>query len=275
MPTFCILGVRQPRAPKPATTALLINPPGNGPVQAVLNTPELLSNILCNVGFPENLTSKDSVSAFITLSKCLRVCKKWNMTIQGYRKLNQRTFRDHKLIESSDKKVLVCQPFVTEIMRWSELSQYRAMGPLKFLKVINFPCHLFFTQPPVQAVSFSFSMIYGNRTNWVPALQGGTNQEYTEWDADTETLKYFCQGGVKVGGIAKVLQDVEEYFIKGMMIGVTIGVVGGGKGSDGLPVWIDYDGDGMDEIREGTGDMPEEIFRVLRRRGSGRRLLTA
>ncbi|KAF3283252.1 hypothetical protein TWF970_001231 [Orbilia oligospora] len=282
-----IVRLRYRQDPKPTCPGLPINPPGQGPVQRVLNTAELLSNILENVGLPTKLTSKDSVSAFISLSKCLRVCKKWNATILGFREVRQKLYRDDKILDvNSDDKamkekkkttmtVVVCEPFVREVMRWANLKECKHMGPGEFLKRVRFPANLYFTQPPVREVSFTFSMIYGRRVDWVCGLFGGNPNEYMKWDKKTETLRYFCESGVKVGGIAEILQIMEEYLIRGTMLGVAIGAIGCGEESEGLPVWIDYDGEGMDGIRESTGGMPEVILDMLKLARRQRRFLMA
>ncbi|KAF3083133.1 hypothetical protein TWF102_000763 [Orbilia oligospora] len=283
-----IVRLRYRQEQKPTCPGLPINPPGQGPLQQVLNTAELLSNILENVGLPTKLTSKDSVSAFISLSKCLRVCKKWNATILGFREVRQKLYRDDKILDAnSDDKamkkkkerttmtVAVCEPFVREVMRWANLKECKHMGPGEFLKRVRFPANLYFTQPPVREVSFTFSMIYGRRIDWVCGLFGGNPNEYMKWDKKTETLRYFCESGVKVGGIAEVLQTMEEYLIRGTMLGVAIGAIGCGEESEGLPVWIDYDGEGMDGIRESTGGMPEVILDMLKLARRQRRFLMA
>ncbi|KAK6498408.1 hypothetical protein TWF481_010999 [Arthrobotrys musiformis] len=247
----------------PQPTLLQRNPPGDGPVEQALNVVEILSEIFFYVGLPKTERARDKIAAFASLSKCLRVCKRWNDIAYGSAKVRKGLFVDKKLSTDDNTNLVVCEPFVQELIRWSELSKWREEGPAAYLKAIGFR-DMFFTQPPVKEVSLTFSTIFGTRREWlqIEALGCGPN-DHTYWHDESSTLRYKSFNGIKVMGIARILQLVERQLIKGTLLGVAIGVPGCSEESDGLPIWVDFDGLGLQVIRDRTNDMPDSIYHFM------------
>ncbi|KAK6360921.1 hypothetical protein TWF730_007036 [Orbilia blumenaviensis] len=203
-------------------------------VRRVLGITELLSEILYFVGLSRTPTAKGKVEGFKSLSKCLQVCKEWNYTIKGFSKHRKQLFIDDKLLEYPGSEVTICEPFVQDLIRWAEWRSYVDEELLEYLK--RLPENVYFTQPPVQEVSFTFSTRF---IRSLPPLRFSSSR-FGYWHEDTLTYRYYSKDGVRALHVAKILQRIEMYLGKGTILGVAIGVPDSRPQNEGLPIWVDY-----------------------------------
>ncbi|KAK6514579.1 hypothetical protein TWF281_004777 [Arthrobotrys megalospora] len=232
-----------------------------GATECVLHIPELLTEILYNVGLPKVLTAASKVDAFKSLSKCLRVSRQWNATIISTKKIRQRLFKEDAFIDHSNTEVEVCEPFVQELTRWTELREFYNDGPSDYLQKERFP-DVYFTHPVVKEVSLTITTIHGLRVNPMP-LWHYSPTKWSYWNRGSMTYRLVSRKGVKAMDVAKLLQKLEIFMGKGHILGVAIGVPDLESQSDGLPVWVDFDMLALESIEEQTSDMHPILRRHL------------